>query len=112
MSNPPEKIGKYEIVQEVGRGSMGTVYSAHDPFSDRLVAFKLPHPHFVDQSEEGLRFRKLFFNEAHAASTLDHPNLVKVLDADVDGELCYLVMEFVDGAQTFDQYVKPDRLLS
>jgi serine/threonine protein kinase len=112
MSELPEKIGKYKIVQQVGRGSMGTVYSAHDPFSDRLVAIKLAHPQFVDQSEEGQRFRKLFFNEAHAAGALDHPNLVKVLDADVDGELCYLVMEFVEGAQTLDHYVRPDRLLS
>ena len=112
MNGTPEKVGKYEIVQEVGRGSMGTVYSAHDPFSNRLVAIKLAHPQFVDQSEEGQRFRKLFFNEAHAAGALDHPNLVKVLDADVDGDLCYLVMEFVEGAQTLDHYVKPDRLLS
>jgi len=108
----PAKIGKYEIVQEVGRGSMGTVYSAHDPFTDRLVAIKVAHPQFVDQSEEGQRFRKLFFNEAHAAGELDHPNILKIFDADVDGELCYLVMEFVDGAKSLDQYVKPDRLLT
>ena len=112
MSETPEKIGKYEIVEEVGRGSMGTVYAAHDPFSDRLVAIKLAHPQFVDQSEAGRRFRKLFFNEAHATGTLDHPNLLKVLDADVDGDLCYLVMEFIEGAQTLGHYVKPDRVLS
>lgn len=112
MGEVPDKIGKYEIVQEVGRGSMGTVYSAHDPFSDRLVAIKVAHPQFVDQSEEGQRFRKLFFNEAHAAGSLDHPNILRILDADVDGDLCYLVMEYVDGAQTLEQYVKPDRLLT
>ncbi len=112
MNEIPTKIGKYEIVQEVGRGSMGTVYSAHDPFSDRLVAVKVAHPQYVDQSQEGQRFRKLFFNEAHAAGTLDHPNIVKIYDADVDGDLCYLVMEFVEGAQTLDEYVMPDRLLS
>jgi len=108
----PGKIGKYEIVEEVGRGSMGAVYSAHDPFSERLVAIKVAHPQFVDQSEEGQRFRKLFFNEAHAAGVLDHPNILKVFDADVDGELCYLVMEYVPGAQTLEGYVKPDRLLA
>lgn len=112
MGVVPDKIGKYEIVQEVGRGSMGTVYSAHDPFSDRLVAIKVAHPQFVDQSEEGQRFRKLFFNEAHAAGSLDHPNILRIYDADVDGDLCYLVMEFVEGAQTLEQYVKPDRLLT
>jgi serine/threonine protein kinase len=112
MGVVPEKIGKYEIVQEVGHGSMGTVYSAHDPFSDRLVAIKVAHPQFVDQSEAGQRFRKLFFNEAHAAGSLDHPNILRILDADVDGDLCYLVMEYVDGAQTLEQYVKPDSLLT
>ena len=112
MSDIPEKIGKYEIVQEVGRGSMGTVYSAHDPFSDRLVAIKVAHPQYIDQSEEGQRFRKLFFNEAHAAGSLDHPNILKVFDADMDGELCYLVMEYVEGAQTLEAFVRPERLLS
>ena len=112
MSDTPEKIGKYEIVDEVGRGSMGTVYSAYDPFSDRRVAIKVAHPQFIDQSEEGQRFRKLFFNEAHAAGSLDHPNILKIFDADMDGDLCYLVMEYVEGAQTLDAYVKPDRLLT
>ena len=62
MTDLPRKIGKYEVVQEVGRGSMGAVYSAHDPFSDRLVAVKLAHPQHTDNSEAGQRFRKLFFN--------------------------------------------------
>jgi serine/threonine protein kinase len=112
MAVIPDKIGKYEIVQEVGRGSMGTVYSAHDPFSDRLVAIKVAHPQYVDQSKEGQRFRKLFFNEAHAAGSLDHPNILKIFDADVEGDLCYLVMEFVEGAKTLEEYVRPDRLLT
>ena len=111
MSPIPDKIGKYEIVDEIGKGSMGTVYSAHDPFVDRLVAVKVAHPEFVDQSEEGQRFRKLFFNEAHAAGVLDHPNILRVFDADVDGELCYLVMELVHSAETLELFCKPDRLL-
>jgi len=112
MSDIPGKIGKYEIVDEVGRGSMGTVYSAHDPFSDRLVAIKVAHPQFVDTSREGQRYRKLFFNEAHAAGVLDHPNILRVYDADVEGELCYLVMDLVPDAETLDAYTKPDNLLS
>ena len=111
MAPIPDKIGKYEIVDEIGKGSMGTVYSAHDPFSNRIVAIKVAHPEFVDQSEEGIRFRKLFFNEAHAAGILDHPNILHVYDADVEGELCYLVMEYVDGAETLERFCKPDGLL-
>ena len=107
----PDKIGKYEPIDEIGRGSMGTVYSAHDPFSNRIVAIKVAHPEFVDQSEEGIRFRKLFFNEAHAAGILDHPNILHVFDADVDGDTCYLVMEYVHGAETLDRFCKPDKLL-
>ena len=69
MSDIPERIGKYQIIEEVGRGSMGTVYSAHDLFSDRVVALKVAHAEHANQEETGERFRKLFFNEAHAAST-------------------------------------------
>lgn len=112
LDETPTKIGKYEIVEEAGRGSMGVVYAANDPFSHRTVAIKLAHKHFVDAStEDGERFRKLFFNEAHAAGDLDHPNILDIFDADVDGDLCYLVMEYVHGAQTLEGFGKPESLL-
>lgn len=111
VASTPEVIGKYEIVSEVGRGSMGTVYSAHDPFSDRTVAIKVAHPHIVGQGEESSRFRKLFFNEAHAAAVLDHPSILSLYDAGVDGEICYLVMEFVAGARTLNDFCRPEQLL-
>ena len=110
MSDQPEKIGKYQIDDEMGRGSMGAVYSAHDPFSDRMVAIKVAHAQFIS-SGDGARFRKLFFNEAHAAGGLDHPNILKIFDADVDGELCYLVMELVEGARTLEEFTRPENLL-
>ena len=111
MTNTQKKVGKYEIVEEIGRGSMGTVYSANDPFSDRLVAIKVARPEYIDKSQEGLRFRKLFFNEAHAAGVLDHPNILRIFDADVDGDLCYLVMECIPNARTLEDHVEPDALL-
>jgi serine/threonine protein kinase len=111
MTETPKKIGKYEIVKEIGKGSMGTVYSANDPFSDRLVAIKVAHPQFIDKSEQGQRFRKLFFNEAHAAGVLDHPNILRIFDADADGELCYLVMECIPDARTLDEHVQPETLM-
>lgn len=111
MSATPEKIGKYEIAGEIGRGSMGTVYMGHDPFVDRRVAIKVAHARYLDDSIRGKRFRKLFFNEAHAAGVLDHPNILKVYDADAEGDLCYLVMEYVPGARTLAEHVDPDRLL-
>lgn len=111
MSASPEKIGKYRIIEEVGRGSMGTVYSAHDPFADKHVAIKLAHPQYVNEKETGERFKKLFFNEAQAAGVLNHPSILNIFDADVDGENCYLVMEFINNAKTLDPYCKPDSLL-
>ncbi len=112
MSDIPEKIGKYRIIEEVGRGSMGSVYSAHDPFADKQVAIKLAHPQYVQEKETGERFKKLFFNEAQAAGVLNHPSILDIFDADVDGENCYLVMEYIHKAETLDRYCKPDSLLS
>jgi len=111
VSSMPRRIGKYEIIEEIGRGSMGTVYVANDPFSSRQVAIKVAHPQFINQSEDGERFKKLFFNEAHAASVLNHPNIITLYDADVDQDLCYLVIEYVHDAQTLESYCKPDSLL-
>jgi eukaryotic-like serine/threonine-protein kinase len=107
----PNVIGKYDIDKAVGKGSMGTVYAAYDSFSNRTVAIKVAHPQYIDQTEDGTRFRKLFFNEAHATAVLDHPSILHLYDAGVDGELCYLVMEYVDGANTLQPFSKPDGLL-
>lgn len=107
-----EKIGKYELIERLASGSMGTVYSAHDPFSNRLVAIKVAHPQYADESSNARKFRKLFFNEAHAAGVLDHPNILRVFDADMDGNSCYLVMELVENAETLEPYCSSDNLLS
>ena len=111
MTSVPKKIGKYEVLEAIGRGSMGTVYSAHDPFSDRVVALKVAHPQYVDKSEAGQRFVKLFFNEAHAAGLLDHPNILKIFDADADGDTCYLVMEHIEAARTLELFTQAQCLL-
>ncbi len=106
-----EKIGKYELIERLASGSMGTVYSAHDPFTNRLVAIKVAHPQYAEDSANARKFRKLFFNEAHAAGVLDHPNILRVFDADIDGSSCYLVMELVENAGTLEPYCSSDNLL-
>ena len=111
VNHVPKVIGKYDIDKAVGKGSMGTVYSAFDSFSNRTVAIKVAHPQFINQTEDGSRFRKLFFNEAHATAVLDHPSILTLYDAGVDGELCYLVMEYVEGANTLQPFTKADALL-
>ena len=85
--------GKYELVRLLGSGGMGAVWKATHLSLGVTVAVKTMHPHVAMQEEYVRRFRR----EAHAASLLNHPNVVRVLDFGEDGELLYLVMEYLDG---------------
>ncbi len=107
----PVKIGKYEILEEIGRGNMGVVYSAYDPFKDSTVAIKLAHSQSLKKQETRDRFRRLFFNEAHATSVLSHPNILKVYDANIEDDFFYLVMEYIHKANTLGKFCKADSLL-
>ena len=103
----PERIGKYLIRAELGRGAGGVVYRSYDPFVRRDVAVKIArhqgHSAAPEESEEG----RAFFAEARAAGMLQHPNIVSLYDAGVEGDLFYLVMEYVDGA-TLLAHCQPD----
>ena len=107
----PEKLGKYKILEQVGRGSMGIVYEGYDPFSDKQVAVKVALSEHLRDGDAGERYRKMFFNEAHTAGKLRHPNILEILDAGADGDDCYIVMELVKGGTTLKGYCTPDRLL-
>lgn len=107
----PVRIGKYEILEEVGRGSMGTVYSAYDPFTDNNVAIKLAHSELLKNEDGRAKFVRLFFNEAHATSVLNHPNILRVYDANVEDDYYYLVMELIPEVTTLTSFCKADRLL-
>ena len=100
MASPriPEKIGRYLVTREVGRGGMGVVYLAQDPFIDRLVAIKVTLASASKDPQRFEEFQRVFFNEARAAGRLMHPHIVSVYDAMVEKDRCYLVMEYVDGA--------------
>lgn len=75
MADMPTKIGKYEILDIAGRGNMGIVYVAHDPFEDRRVAVKVSAMRDNNGTSTAKRIaRKLFFNEAHTAGVLEHKN--------------------------------------
>jgi serine/threonine protein kinase len=112
MSSPiPEKIGKYKIQKQVGRGSMGVVYQSYDPFIEKDVAIKVALVESLRDRESGEQYRKMFFNEAHTAGLLKHPNIVKIIDAGAEGEDCYIVMELVEDGETLKQYCQPDNLL-
>jgi eukaryotic-like serine/threonine-protein kinase len=95
----PERIGKYLIRGELGRGAGGIVYKSYDPFVRRDVAVKIARHQgdgslAPEESEEG----KAFFAEARAAGMLQHPNIVSLFDAGVESDLFYLVMEYIDGS--------------
>ncbi len=88
-----QKIGKYEIVAELGQGGMGVVYKARDPFIGRMVALKTISPELVSDPE----ILKRFYREAQSAGTLQHPNIVTIYDlGEADGRP-YIAMEFVEG---------------
>ena len=108
----PEKLGKYEIGECVGRGSMGAVYKAYDPFVDRAVAVKMALADALRERDASARFRKIFFNEAHTAGMLRHPNILEIFDAGVDDDKCYIVMELVDNGTTLKDHCVADQLLA
>src|SRR2546421_7206564 len=95
MAKKTTKIGRYRIVEELGRGAMGIVYKAEDPNLDRLVALKtiiLP-----EDAEEHGEYRKRFFLEAKAAGKLNHPNIVTTFDCGEHEGMAYLAMELLEG---------------
>ena len=88
-------IGKYRILERIGRGGMGIIYKAHDPVLDRLVALKVISPE-VEVTDE---LRTRFFREAQACAKLNHPNIVTVYDmGEHDGRL-FIVMELLEGQE-------------
>src|SRR6185436_5304604 len=85
--------GRYQIEALLGQGGMAGVYKATDPNMKRTVAIKLIHPHLADDPS----FVRRFEEEAAAVARLRHPNIVQVFDFDHDGNLYYMVLEFVPG---------------
>jgi len=86
-------IGKYRILERIGRGGMGSVYKAHDPVLDRLVALKV----ISTETDHADELRARFFREAQACAKLSHPNIVTIYDlGEADGSL-FIVMELLEG---------------
>jgi len=107
----PEKLGKYEIKGELGRGSMAVVYLGHDPFIDRSVAVKVALPKYLQDPETSGQFKEMFFNEARISGMMDNRFILPVYDAGIEGDLLYIVMEHIEGARTLKEYCSPDKLL-
>ncbi len=94
---PGGRLGRYELLEEVGRGGMGVVFKARDPAIDRLVAIKILRLDILAGSLSITDASARFSREAQAVGQLSHPHIVTLYDAQQDGDLAYLVMEFVAG---------------
>ena len=105
-----KKIGKYEVIRELGKGATSAVYEALDPFVNRHVAVKVVFAEALGDKEHGKRYKKLFLTEASLAGKLSHPHIVSIYDAVADDEASYIVMEYVDGT-TLEQYSRAEHLL-
>lgn len=102
-------LGRYEILKELGRGAMGTVYLGRDPKINREVAIKTLR---YEEIEPDLLadVKKRFFHEAEAAGRLSHPNIVTMYDAGEDYDVAYLAMELLTG-HDLTEYCKKENLL-
>ncbi|MFZ1983914.1 MAG: serine/threonine-protein kinase [Desulfatitalea sp.] len=99
------EYGRYRIVKELGKGTMGVVYQAHDPQIDRMVALKILRPDRVTSESFVARFLK----EARAIGRLSHPNIVTIYDVGEDHGTVYIAMEFLKG-EPFNEVVRSGRL--
>lgn len=102
-------LGRYEVIKELGRGAMGTVFLGKDPRINREVAIKTLRYEDID-SEQIDEVKKRFFREAEAAGRLSHPNIVTIYDVGEDYEIAYMAMELLDGSD-LAKYVKKENLL-
>ena len=91
---------RYEIIEEVGKGGMAVVYKAKCLVLNRYVALKVLRPEFREDTDFIHRFKV----EAQSAGSLSHPNIVSIYDVGQDGDLDYIVMEYVEGV-TLKQYI-------
>lgn len=107
----PDKIGKYVIVNKIGKGSTGDVYLSHDPYYRRDVAIKVYNIEKDPNADRARVSRKMFFNEAHMVGMLQHPNIMPIYDAGEEGGAYYVVTEHIQGARTLAAYCRPDNLL-
>ena len=110
MTQLPSSIGKYAVLRELGRGATATVYLARDPFGEREVAVKVFPHRGADGDTLAAKYRTVFLNEAALVGRLQHPHIVTLLDAAVESDYSYIVMEYVPGG-TLEQFTTPEQLL-
>lgn len=88
-----QTIGPYELLEKIGEGGMGAVFKARHQHLDKIVALKLLPNYYTQQADAVVRFRR----EMKAVGKIDHPNIVRAMDAGEINGLHYLAMEYIDG---------------
>jgi len=97
VSDTPKKLGRYEIVRELGKGAMGVVYEGLDPNIGRRVAIKTARKDVMEASGLAEEMMERFLREARAAGNLNHPNIITIYDSAEEDGLAYIAMEYVEG---------------
>ena len=105
-----EKLGRYQLEREIGRGAMGVVYLGRDTAINRMVAIKAIPLAAEFSDAELVEARSRFFREAETAGRLNHPNIVTIYDVGEERGLAYIAMEYLKGRHLSD-YAKSNNLL-
>lgn len=103
-----ERLGKYEILEVLGRGAMGVVFKGFDPGIDRTVAIKTVRKELIEDDDRAGMALARFRNEARAAGRLSHPGIVAVYDYGESDAVTYIAMEYVQG-NSLREYFKEAR---
>lgn len=110
QSGPPSTLGRYKVLKELGRGSMGVVYLGKDPTIQRFVAIKTMRLDEIDDAGTLQDVKARFFREAESTGRLSHPNIVTIFDAGEEDDLGYIAMELLQGT-TLKQWSRKPNLL-
>lgn len=106
MSLVNHKLGKYVLTERLGQGGMAEVYQAYQSGLERHVAIKVMHRHLIQSTDLVTRFQR----EAKSVGQLQHRHILQVIDFDVEGDIYYLVMEYIQGA-TLADYLAGKKIL-
>lgn len=92
-----KRISRFTVIRELGRGAIGVVYLVHDPIIDRQIAIKTFNPKLTQLERK--KHEEQLINEARAAGRLSHPHIVTIFDANTEGGMTFIAMEYLQGRE-------------
>jgi serine/threonine-protein kinase len=106
-----KRLGRYEILDVIGQGAMGTVFKGLDPAIDRMVALKTIRTTGGMNPAQTMELRERLVREAKAAGKLSHPNIVTIYDVGTEGDIDYIAMEFLEGT-TLEALIRKQQVMN